>query len=173
VIALAGTLAYWARCTVSIALIMSALWKLRHQAEFSGVLGAVFRQRFRLLRLVLSVVVPVAEMAVAGVILLPGAAGVLGSALAGALVFTLSATMLRHDLTAGCGCWSGPHPSRAAVLARNGLLIALVAGSVASQPALSWRLVLPGIAIGGIFAFLIMEIPVIGQYFADAQGVAP
>jgi hypothetical protein len=85
----------------------------------------------------------------------------------------LSSTLIRRDLSAGCGCWAVPRANRAALLARNGLLLVLAATSLAGTPTLDWRVVLAGIPMGIVYALLIMEIPSIHQYFADAQGVAP
>jgi hypothetical protein len=168
----AGTFVYFERCCVSAVFILSSLWKVRHRLEFRAALMSVLG-RLRPARGAVQVAVPVIEVAVAVAVLLPARAGLLGAALAATVVVVFSGTLLRRDLSAGCGCWSAPSASRAALLTRNGLLFLLAATSLAVTPAVSAKVALAAIPPGILFAFVIMEVPSILQYFADSQGVPP
>jgi hypothetical protein len=156
------------RACVATTFVLSAGWKLRHRAEFLAVLRSmrIARSPAR----VLGVLVPALEGGVAVLLVLPGEPGQLGGAAAAALIVVLSATLLRRDLSAGCGCWSGTRPERGPLLARNGVLLTLAIVAVFLAPsALSAELVAV-LPIAVIFAVLIIEIPTILHYIVNAEG---
>jgi hypothetical protein len=164
-----AALIYCTRCTVGIAFIMSAWWKLRHRAEFADALTAIVGRRFLPLRRPIQYAVPAVEAVTALALVLPGAAARLGVVAAAILLVLLTLTLLRRDLSAGCGCWSLSNPSRSSLLARNGLLLALTLAGLPSTPPPGWPTALAGAAMGGIFAVLIMEIPTIMTYFIHSS----
>ena len=96
--------AYLARCCVGVSFLLSAAWKVRHRLEFEAALPAALR--IPGLRRTLRFVVPAAEMITAGVLLAPARLGTFGAVAGGGLVVVLGSTLLRLDLSAGCGCWS-------------------------------------------------------------------
>lgn len=160
-----AALVYCARCCVGIAFIMSAWWKLRHRAEFAQALTAIVSRRFLPLRRPIQYAVPAVEAVTALALVLPGVAGRLGVPAAAVLLVLLTLTLLRRDLSAGCGCWSLSNPSRSSLLARNGLLLALTLAGLPSTAPLDWPMALAGAGMGGIFAVLTMEVPTIVTYF--------
>jgi hypothetical protein len=164
-------LAYLARCCVGVSFVLSAAWKIRHRSEFEAALLAAVR--ITGLRRTLRFVVPAAEMITPGVLLAPGRPGTIGAAAAGGLVVVLGSTLLRRDLSAGCGCWSAPRVSRGALLTRNAILLVLSAASIPASVQLTWPLALFSLAAGTLFAFLVMEIPSIHQYFDELKAAAP
>jgi hypothetical protein len=168
----AGTFVYFERCCVAAVFILSSVWKIRHRLEFRAALMSVLG-RLRPLRGAVQVAVPVIEVALALAVLLPARAGLIGAALAATVMVVFSGTLLRRDLSAGCGCWSAPRASRAALLTRNGLLFLLAVTSLVGTPALSAKIILAAIPPAILFALVIMEVPSILQYFADSQGVPP
>jgi len=163
--------AYLARCCVGVSFLLSAVWKVRHRLEFEAALPAALR--IPGLRRTLRFVVPAAEMITAGVLLAPARLGTIGAVAGGGLVVVLGSTLLRRDLSAGCGCWSAAWVNRGALLTRNAILLALSAASIPVSVQLSWSMALFSLAAGTLFAFLVMEIPTIHQYFDELKAAAP
>jgi hypothetical protein len=163
--------AYLARCSVAAALVLSALWKVRHRVEFEVALSAAVR--IQVVRRALRFVVPALEIGTAALLLSPGHLGMLGAAGAGTLVVVLGSTLFRRDLSAGCGCWSAPRVDRGALIARNAILLVLVGASIPVSVQLTWPVALFCLAAGPLFALLVMEIPTIHQYFDELKAAIP
>lgn len=156
------------RACVATTFVLSAGWKLRHSPEFAAVLrslritGAPARA--------LGGAVPAAEVAVAVALVIPGSSGQFAGAAAAVLTLALGATVLRRDLSAGCGCWSGVHPQRGPLLARNAVLLALALAAAVLPPSPASAELLLVVPIAMIFGLLLIELPTIVHYVANAQG---
>jgi len=115
--------------------------------------------------------VPIVELAVALVALLPLPSGLLVIP-AAAFVILVSVPLSTGDVRAGCGCWRAiaGGTSRGIYLARNGLLLVLAAAALAGPQAnlaVSALAILPAACA---FAVLIMEIPEVASVLAIMNG---
>jgi len=167
-------LAYFERSCVAIAFVLSAVWKMHHNGEFRLVLSALLplrADRFRRLYAILGLLVPLVEFAIAAVLVFPHGTGRIGAIAAGLLVVVLGSTLLRRDLSEGCGCWSAPRVNRGALITRNVILLALALTSVPADAGPAWPVAVFGLAVGAAFAFLIMEIPTIYAYLDQLKVV--
>lgn len=159
---------FWVRACVATTFVLSAGWKSLHVAEFRAVLRSMTPTRP--LAPVLVVLVPLAEVAVAVLLIVPGDAGRLGGVAAVAIVVVLSTTLLRPDLSAGCGCWSGAHPERGPLVVRNAVLLVLAAAAALLPPSPASAELLVVVPIAAVFGVLVIEIPTVLQYLAHAEG---
>ena len=168
-----AVLSYWARATVAAALLLTAVWKWRNQAEFRSAYRAAAPQPVRGLAGSAAFATPLAELLCAAALLVPGGIGRWATPVALALLvlFTIALTRV-EDLTAGCGCWrSAPGPAnRNLLLARNLLLLMLaVVGSLGatSPDPVQALAVLP---MAALFALIILELPTIGAMVLSERG---
>jgi hypothetical protein len=125
-----------ARGLLASVLLLAGAAKLRDRASFSKTLmelgvGPASAPRA-------AVGLPVAELTVAGALLVPASAGVAAAA-AVVLLLVLSAGVvvaLARGRTADCGCFGKDHSARLGglTLVRNGMLVGLAAGLVAVGP---------------------------------------
>jgi hypothetical protein len=169
---LTGTLISWLRCTVAAAFVLSAAWKLRHRHEFASVIALVTPSAPAAVRGVLNWTVPPAEVAIATLLLLPSSFGRAGALAACAFAVLTSASLVRNDLGAGCGCWSsGTTLSRGPLLARNAVLVTLAALSLVGTPATGLAVLLFCVPTGTLFALIVLEMPNVAQYLRDSAEV--
>jgi hypothetical protein len=168
-----AVLSYWARATVGAALLLTAVWKWRNQAEFRSAYRAAAPRAIRGLAGSAAVATPLAELLCAAALLVPGGIGRWATPVALALLvlFTIALTRVK-DLTAGCGCWrSAPGPtSRNLFLVRNLLLLTLaVVGSLGATSPDSVQ-VLTVLPMAVLLALIILELPTIGAMVLSERG---
>jgi hypothetical protein len=162
-------IAFMARCAVSAAFVLSAFWKIRHPAEFRVALAAtVNNSAFQLL---LQKFVPALELIVAIALLLPYSVGTVGAIAAACIVIALGSTLIRRDLSAGCGCWSAPQASRAALIIRNIILVLLSGASSPVSVSLPWHAVMFCLLAGMLLGLLIMEMPTIVRVVRSSERI--
>jgi hypothetical protein len=83
-----------------------------------------------------------------------------------------SASLVRNDLSAGCGCWSsGTTLSRGPLLVRNAVFVALAALSLVGTPATGLAVLLFCVPTGALFALIVLEMPNVVQYLRDSAEV--
>jgi Methylamine utilisation protein MauE len=168
-----AVLSYWARATVGVALLLTAIWKWRNQAEFRSAYRAAAPQPVRGLAAVAAVAIPLAELACAAALLVPAELGRWATPLALALLvlFTIALTRVK-DLTAGCGCWrSAPGPTnRNLFLVRNLLLLTLAVVGSLGTTGLELVQALAVLPMAVLFALIILELPTIGAMVLSERG---
>lgn len=170
-----GLISAWCRGLVALALIGSALWKIRHRDEFvRSFKVAPGWARFA----PKTMIVPMLEILCGLLVVAPGRVGQLGAALCFVLLIGFTAVLLRLDPGAGCGCWtevSGGENSRVqriAFLTRNGVL-ALAAGVAVVAPGpTSIRDLGVGLIAGAFVGSVVMEIPQIASVATFVQSTA-
>jgi hypothetical protein len=169
-----GALAYSARTSVAVVLLLSAGWKLTHQGAFQAAFRASAPPQLRSLARLSTFAVPAIEILCASLLFVPSSLGRAGSLLAVLLLlgFTVSLALSR-DLTAGCGCWREPgfdlseSSRRRVLLRRNGLLLALaLAGVMGPNVEPDLLHVVFGLAVGGLVGLILLELPEIGAIVA-------
>jgi hypothetical protein len=169
---LTGTLISWLRCSVAAALVLSAVWKLRHRHEFASVIALVTPSAPAAVRRVLNWTVPSAEFAIATLLFTPFSFGRIGAPAACAFTVLTSVSLWRNDLSAGCGCWSsGTTFSRGPLLVRNAVLVALSALSLAGTPATGLAVLLFCVPAGTLLALIVLEMPNVVQYLRNSAEV--
>jgi hypothetical protein len=171
---LTGTLVSWLRYSVAAAFAMSAVWKLRHRDEFASVVALVTHPTLMALRGIMIWIIPIAELAISGLLLLPLMLGRIGALAACGFTLLASASLFRNDLSAGCGCWSsGVTYSRGPLLARNAVLFALSALSLVGTPATGAGVLVFAVPVGALFALIVLEMPNVVQYLRNSAEVGP
>lgn len=159
---------FWLRATVAATFVLSAGWKLRHSSEFQSVLRSIKVPRLAVGPL--GLLVPLVEVAVATVLVVPLLPGRIGALTAVAVILALGVTLLRRDLGAGCGCWSGSNPERGPLLARTVVLLTMAVAGVILPPGPVSAELLVVLPIAVVFGGLIIELPTILQFLVHAEG---
>lgn len=149
-------LVYWLRGTVATAFLLSAAWKIRNKPAFLLVLRSVAPSGS--LR-PLQQLVPLGETAIAAALLSPGRVGGMAAIAAAGAVSLLSLTLLRQDMTAGCGCWRAAGENRTPLLVRNALLGGLALASLSAPVNVTWTVALAALSAGALGGFMLMELP--------------
>jgi hypothetical protein len=171
---LTGTLISWLRYSVAAAFALSAVWKLRHRGEFASVIALVTRPTLTPLRAIIIWIVPITEFGISVLLFLPLTLGRIGALAACGFTLLASASLLRNDLSAGCGCWSsGVTRSRGPLLARNAVLLTLSALSLVGTPATGAAVLIFAVPVGALFALIVLEMPNVVQYLRDSAEVGP
>jgi hypothetical protein len=157
---------------VAEVLLASAGYKAFRPRGYWQAVGSyqLLRGLPRRLRLLLAGAVPAGELASAALIVVPGTRSVgLGAACAAFVLFYALVGGDNRPVIAHCGCWGQTvlGVPRRALLARNLLLVAMSAGTLAAAQALgpgtrhggpvSLALVAAGLVVP--FAFLLLELP--------------
>jgi hypothetical protein len=160
-----AVLSYWARATVGVALMLTAVWKWRNQAEFRSAYRAAAPRAIRGLAARAAFATPLAELVCAAALLIPGGIGRWATPVAVTLLLTFTIALTRvKDLTAGCGCWrSAPGPAnRNLFLARNLLLLTLAAVGSLGATSLEPGQAVAVLPMAALLALIILEVPTIG-----------
>lgn len=113
--------------------------------------------------------VPAGELILAAGLLGPDPVGRLAALGAVILVALLSLTLLRSDMSAGCGCWEAVAEGRSMLIARNLLLAAFAIGSLgfSARPTAAAALAaLPG---GILIGFVVMEMPRVRTFASESR----
>jgi hypothetical protein len=157
-------LALIARMTVGIALVLTAIWKLRNPLQFQVALRAT-APALAVYAWFATGAIVVFELATAGLLMVPGLAP-LGTVSAGLLIGSFTVALWRvPSVSAGCGCWREPRSAdsgRALFLARNGSLLVLVLIGATSTEIPSAGVRIFGLLAGLMTSLLILELPQFG-----------
>jgi len=166
---------YLFRAVVGVSFALSAWFKLTHPTEFKLVYRLAAPAPFAKFNRLALALVPALELACFALLIVPRLAPKLASASALILLTMFTVSLVRiTDLRAGCGCWgvgSSRRADRRWLLIRNGILITLsVVSLVLPVSPASIRESVFLLAVGSLFAFVIMELPTIGASTWTPEG---